>query len=793
MLITLVHDLRYSLRSLARSPSIWINGVVAIALAVGAVTAVFTVVDRLIFRELPYANADRLVSVGILHPTVRQEFLFGALYESVRSSANSFDALTSFSGAPPCDITGDAPRRIFCARVEFNFLSTLGMNPIIGRNFSIDEDRQGGADVVLISNGIWRSRFGASNDVLEESIQIDGRTRQIIGVLPEDFELPTLERADVLVPQGYDANQLRSMFTGPNPPLRVFARIREGVGVAQARDELAERTDEWLAGVPTGALSGATVVFRPIRQRQLGNAGTLGWILFLSLLAVVMIACANVSNLLLVRGTGRLRERFLLGAIGASEWRLIRQSLVESSALWIVGGAVGLLVGHGAVTLAKAVAPSGIPRLDQAYIDYRVAAFVAVLSLGCAFGVALLPGAACFWRPSNTAASAKRLGRAAQGGLVVLQIGLCVVLVSGALLFVRSYWNVLSEPSGMRADGVIVAGISLRPDRYQEPTDAAAALDTLERSLAAVPGFDVVAVTDSVPPDGEMRDNGGEVWRYVSSSYFEALRIPLVAGRYFEEDDRRTNQRLVVLSELAARRQFGEDPVGERIQLTRSGPDHTVVGVVGDVKNRGIHVPTDPEYYLLRMAPDTAIVPPGIPSFYRQANFLVRTELATNRAADLIRDRFAEFDATMPVVIETAANRVRLSSSPQRFSATLLSSVAFVGTLLAGIGLYSALSFILAQRKDEMGLRIALGATRTDIVGIVLRLALRWGGVGVVLGTLVALTVTESLSSFLYGVSPRDLPTLALAVVYITLISLSAALFPAIRSSRADPMSLLRD
>ncbi len=766
---------------------------VAIGLAVGAATAVFTVVDRLIFRELPYASANRLVSVGILHPTVDQEFFFGALYESVRSSANSFDAFTSFSGASACDVTGDTPSRIFCARVESSFLTTLGMNPIIGRNFSIEDDQRGGAEVALISNGMWRTRFGASSDVLEESIEIDGRTRQIIGVLPADFELPTLERADVLIPQGYDENQLGSMFTGPNPPLRVFARIREGIGVAEARDELAQRTDSWLSGVPTGALSGATVVLRPIRERQLGNAGTLSWILFLSLLAVVMIACANVSNLLLVRGTGRLRERFVLGAIGASEWRLIRQSLVESSALWIVGGAVGIVVGHGAVTVAKAVAPSGIPRLDQAGIDYRVAAFVAALSLGCAFGVALLPGATCFWRQSAAAASAKRLGRAAQGGLVVLQIGLCVVLVSGALLFVRSYWNVLSEPSGMMADGVIVAGISLRPDRYEEPMDAVAALDTLERSLAAVPGFDVVAVTDSVPPAGEMRDNGEEVWRYVSSSYFEALRIPLVAGRYFEEGDRRTSQRLVVLSELAAREQFGEDPVGERIQLTRSGPDYTVVGVAGDVKNRGIHLPTTPEYYLLRMAPETAILPPGILSFYRQANFLVRTELAASRAADLIRESFSEFDPTMPVVIETAANRVRQSSSPQRFSAALLSLVALVGTLLAGIGLYSAMSFVLAQRKDEMGLRIAMGATRRDIVGIGLRLAFRWSGVGVVLGTLVALTVTQSLSSFLYGVSPGDPLTLGLVVVYVTLISLSAAVFPAMRSSRADPMSLLRD
>ena len=798
----LIHDLRYGARGLVRSPTFALAAIFAIALGIGAGAAVFSVVDRILFRSLPYAHADRLVSVGFVAPIIPQEFMLGADYVEWRARQRPFSSLTSWNGVFDCDLSDAHAVRLVCSQVEATLLPTLGVQPIVGRNFSREEDRPNGPRVALLSYGLWQSRFGGDPRVAGKTVSVDGQDTTVIGVLPRDFELPTLEHVDLLVPQALNEAEQRRPRTGR--VLWSIARLKPGVTAAEAAAELQPLFQESLQFVPGPFRKEVSLRVRSLRDRQIHEARLASWILLGAVLAVLLIACANVANLLLARAAARRRELAVRLALGASRVRLARQALTESLILAAAGGAAGCALAVILLRVFVAIAPEGIPRLEQASVDPRVLLFAVGVSLVCGvlFGVA-----PALEHPRAEALTGWRTLGARQHwlrhALVAGQICASLVLLTGASLLLRSLWNLEEQPLGMHTEGVLTASITLGQKSYADPVRQLAFFEELERRLARLPGIAHFAISDSVPPAGAARDmiyaaidvagrpplgegTGGMVtWRMITPSYFAALRAPILRGRDFREEDRDPNHNSVILSDSLARRLFpGQDPLGQQIRPGRAGAWLTVVGVAADVKNTPLMLPDQPEYYVARKH---GAANPG-----HFATAILRGPSDPAAMARWVRTTVASIDPALPVEIQTLDQRVgRLAQRP-RFDAWLLTLFAAMGLLLSAIGLYGVVSFLVAQRTREIGVRVALGATPRDVARLVLGHAARWTALGVAIGLLGSLFTARLLSSMLFHLSARDPWVLASAVAALWAVAMLAAWMPSRRAARVDPMEALR-
>jgi putative ABC transport system permease protein len=791
----LVQDLRYAARGLARSPTFAVAAVFAIALGIGAATAVFSVVDRILFRSLPYPQAECLVSLGFVAPIIPQEFMLGTDYVEWRARQQPFESITSWTGVNDCDLTAANPVRLSCAQVEASFLPTLGIRPIIGRNFTRDEDRPNGPPVALLSYGLWQSRFGGDPHVVGKTIPLDGRAATILGVLPPQFELPTLEHADVVVPQVLDEAQQRRPNTGR--VLWSIARMKPGVSGAQAAAALQPLFQESLRFVPGPFRKEVTLRVRALRDRQIHDARQASWILLGAVLAVLMIACANVANLLLARGAWRQPELAVRVALGASRGRLVRQTLTESLLLAAAGGAAGCLLAAALLRIFVAIAPQGIPRLQQASVDLRVLLFALAVSLASGIAFGLVPA-----MQQHTFARARPRHYLFRHTLVAAQICASLVLLTGASLLLRSLWNLQNQPLGLRTS-VLTSTVTLGQKSYAEPASQLAFFEELERRLRGIPGVTQLALSDSLPLGGSARSmiysvidvagrprsaegTGGMVtWRAVTPGYFAALGIPILRGRGFREEDRDPQQNAVILSDALARRMFpGEDRLGKQIQPGRSGPWRTVIGVAGNVKNGALMEPDEPEYYLVRKhAPE----PLG-----RTATAILSGPMDRAALARWVRTTVAALDPGLPVSIETMDQRAGKLAERPRFNAWLLGLFAGMGLVLAAIGLYGVVSFLVAQRTQEIGLRMALGATPGAVARLVLGHAARWTLAGAALGIIGSLLAARLLESMLFHVSTREPWILAASVAVLWAIAMLAAWGPARRAARVDPMRALR-
>jgi putative ABC transport system permease protein len=799
----LIQDLRFGLRMLAKNPGFTTVAVITLALGIGATTAVFSVADRILFRSLPYPDPDRLVSVGLVAPIEPNEFMLGADYLEWRERQTSLESFTSMQpGITDCDLTEQNPVRLNCARVESNFLPTFGVHPLLGRNFTREEDRPNAPRVALLSYGLWRSRFGGESAAVGKTFPLDGQEVRIVGVLPRDFEFPTLAHVDTLLPLALDeAAQRRDR---PLQVLRAFGRLKAGVSPAQAQAALTPLFDESLKFVPPQFRKEVRLSVRSLRERQVADVRLASWILLFSVFAVLLIACANVAGLLLARGVSRQRELSVRAALGAGRWRLIRQSLTESALLGVTGGGIGCLL---AVWLLKAfvtVAPQGIPRLDQAALDLRALIFAAGVSLGCALLSGMVPAMAT--PRAELLAGRHTVGVAKHGfrqALVAMQVAVSLILLAGASLLLRTLWNLQYQPLGFQAQGVVISNIALGLQQYSQPAQQMAFYDALEARVRQLPDVTAVAVSDSLPPGGRMRfmifasilvegrprfaeGTGGMVaWRGVTPGYFAALGIPILRGRDFEEADRDPGKHALILSQLLARRLFpDEDPLGKRLQLGLTGPWFTVMGVAGNVKNGGLSEPGDPEYYVVRRrTPEDAT---------RHASLIVRSSLDPAAVASWVRTEITGLDPTLPVEIETMNQRIRVFTARPRFNAALLGLFAGLGLLLAAVGIYGVTAFLVTQRVQEIGIRMALGAERRNVLGLIVRHGLRLTLFGVVLGVAGAWALTSFLASFLFGVAPRDPATFVLVSLALVAVSILACYIPARRATKVDPMVALR-
>jgi putative ABC transport system permease protein len=802
---SLLQDLRFALRGLRNRPGFALVAILTLALGIGSSTAVFSVVDRILFRSLPYPHDDRLVSFGDKAPFEANEFVLGPDYVDWKKAQTPFESVTSFvPGGADCDLTEKNPVRLKCALVESTFLPTFEIQPFLGRNFTADEDRPNAPRVALITYGLWRSRFASDRNLPGRTISLDGRPTLVVGVLPEQFEMPNLGHDDILMPSALDGSTER----GPHARqqiLRTFARLKPGITIQQAAAAMQPLFQQSLNFVPPQFRHEVSFRVRSLRDRQIQDARVASWVLLGAVLAVLLVACTNVANLLLARATSRMRELAVRTAIGATRGRLVRQSLTESLLLGVLGGLAGCWFAQILLRLFVSIAPDGIPRLEQATIDIRVLLF--------ALGVSLLSGiffglASALRRPAPELLTGKEIHATSRSVLrqvlVTVQIAVSLVLLAGAGLLLRSLWKLETVALGMDANSVLTAGIDLADYRYPDSAKQIAFFNQLESRLQQMPGVTALALSDSLPPSGGMQatflstleipghtkfsaGTGGMIgYRYVTPGYFPALGIRILHGRGFREEDRSPAEKPVILSEALARKLFPNDesPIGKSFRFGSQADWRTIVGIAGDVKNNGLAAPADPEFYLPWKNESSG--------YFRSGHVTVQSALHPQTMAQWIRTETAAIDPTIPLTIEGMKTRVGKLAQRPRFTAVLLSLFASMGVLLAGIGIYGVVGFLVAQQTREIGIRIALGATPQSVLKLVLSNMLRWTVAGASLGLLGAWFCSRLLESLLFEVRAHD-PFLLLSALFALLaVAFLAAWIPARRATQVDPLIALR-
>ncbi len=546
----LLQDLRYALRGFRRNPTFTVTVVLTLMLGIGTTAAVFSVVDPILFRSLPYSHADRLVSVGLVAPVEPQEFMLGGSYYEWRDNQRPFEAFTSEIGVNPCDLTEERPARLSCARVEANFLPTLGVSLVLGRNFTAEEDRPHAPKVALISYQLWKNRFGGDASILEKLVNIDGQSIRVIGVLPQDFEMPRLHDVDVMMPEGLDEAAQRK--ADPGQPMWAFARLKAGVTSEQAKQELKPLFDYSLRLAPAPFRKEVHLQVRSLRDRQMHDVQLVAWVLFGLVMAVLLIACANVTSLLMARGVGRERELAVRSALGASRGRLVYQALTESLVLSLAGAVAGCVFAKLLLKLFIVVAPEGIPFLSKAQIDARIILFTISFALCCGILFGLVPA---LRRPRAQALAGRMMSISAPAvlrqWLVGVQIAASMILLVGGALLFRSFLKLQDQQLGMRVENVVTVNLSLGEKAYPTAERRMEFFQHLQRELRYGPGVTALAMSDSLPPAGYHHDQiyasiavdgrpkptsgtGGLVtWRWVTPEYFRALDIPIVQGEGF--------------------------------------------------------------------------------------------------------------------------------------------------------------------------------------------------------------------------------------------------------------------
>jgi len=800
----LAHDLRYTFRMLRRQPGFTTVAIATLALGIGATTAVFTVVNGVLLRPLPYRDPDRLVQLfhgrnGRLSMTYSPPN-----YRDVTTDSGAFAGAAAIAPSSS-NVTGlGDPLLLDGANVTPSFFTVLGVTPRYGRGLVEADGADGGAAVVVIGDGAWRRLFGARPDVVGATIRMDGKPFTIVGVAPADLQVPggaEYWRPLVFAPADLSERRRGAQYIG------AIARLKDGVDLEQAKRAMAIVAERLSRDAPrTNKDRVMTAV--PLQERIVRNVRPALLILLGSVALVLLVACVNVANLLLARANGRTREVAVRVAIGAGRGRLVRQFLSESAVLGAIGGAGGLAVAYWSTRALVAMGPGSIPRLGDVSIDWRVLAFTMAVAIGTSVVFGLVPALAA--THGSVARCISSAGRGAIGHgtrlrktLVVCEMALAVILLIGAGLLMRSYERIANVDPGFAADHVLTFTIGL-PDQQYKTADATRqfVVDLIGR-LRARPGVATAAGVYGLPLDDNFAASSsftrrGEVdsadtpsagMRIVTPEYFAALKIPLRSGRLFTEGDTDRSPEVVLINEEAARRFFpGKDPVGEQIHLgvrlvsgVRSG-DKTIVGVVGDVKFGGLDISSPPEVYL-----------PYAQHPVDSLTVVVRTAGNPQAFIPIARGDVAAIDRDLPLAaVRTMDQVVGRSIAERRFTMVLLASFAGVAVLLAAVGVYGVLAYVVAQRTQEIGVRLAMGAAPRDVVRLFLREGALLSAAGVVAGLAGAVAAARALTSLVFGITTTDPATFAGVAAALAVVALAASYVPARRAARVDPAVALR-
>ena len=806
----LAGDLRYAVRSLRQHPGFTAVVVATLALGIGANAAIFSVVNAVVLRPLPYEGADRIAVIwGDLHrPGVNEIPASAGEYADYRDRSHAFEHIAVYDTAG-LNLTGvGEPEELDGAVVTASLFPLLGATAEVGRTFTPAEEQSGQNDVALVSHRLWTRRFNARRNVVGQVVAIDGRPTEIVGVMPASFEFPD-PAVDVWKPLLLDAEALSQDNRGSHG-YTALARMRPGVTLAQAQADLAGVTATFKAEYPGNYRTGFSATLRPLREEIVGDTARPLFILLGAVGLVLLIACANVSNLFLVRAASRRKEIALRTALGASRGRLVRQLMTESVLIALAGGVLGLVVASWSMDLLIGLAPDTIPRLREVTLDRRVVGFTALVSLatGMLFGIvpALRASGAALnevLKDGGRSSESAMHGRAGRL-LVVSEVALSLVLLIGAGLLVHSFARVRNVEPGFDARGLLTLRLALPDSRYTTFEKGDRFFDTLFAALRERPGVDAVAAANALPFSGvggsrtfhvegrepkRPEDQPEEQLRIVTDGYFQAMRIPVVKGREFTDRDRSSAPRVAVVNEALARKHWpGADPIGRRVAFSRAEPHwYEVVGIVANIKHRGLDAADRPEIY----------VPYRQPLFanwtVRPMQIVVRTTGDPLIAASTVRREVARIDPEQPISdVRTMDDRIGRSLAGRRFNMILLALFASLALTLAGIGIYGIVAYAVTARTHEIGVRLALGAQRRDVMAMIVAQGMAVTAAGLALGAVSALLLARLMTSLLFGVSAADPITFAGIPLLLAAVSFVACCVPAWRATRVDPLVALR-
>ena len=792
---TLLQDLRYGFRMLGKNPGFAAVAILTLALGISANTAIFSVVDSVLLRPLPYSNPSRLVRVREIPPGGGQFAIAPGNYIDWTQQTKTLK-LAAYQ-AIPLNLTGSGePMRVRAARVSASLFSILGVQPMAGRTFLSSEDQEGRSHVVLVSYGLWKSRFGGESSLAGKTLNLDSVPYTVVGIMPRGFHFP--EESEVWVPMAFQARE-RSAHGAHY--LQAVARLAPGAKLDQARSEMDTLAGRLQQQYPDSN-KGWGVRLTPLLQDTVQNIKTALWVLMAAVGFVLLIACANVANLLLARGAARQKEVAIRAALGANRFRMLRQLLTESLVLAVIGGVMGFVLAWGAIRLLIAFSPGNIPRLNEVQIDLRALIFNigALLVTGLLFGLAPALHAS---RPDRNE-SLKEGGRTAQadhrGGarriLVVAEVALALVLLAGAGLLMKSFLRLEEVNLGFDPVNVLTLSIALPNAKYPKPQSQALFFQNLLEHVHAIHGVESAGAVTNLPlvldwiedvyVEGKTAQGQACPCNYygVSPGYFRAMGIPLVKGRLFNARDDQQSTPVAVINQNAARRLFpNQDPIGKRIYVT-NGPEifREVVGVVADSKQYGADSPyTRQVFEPFRQAPTS------------QMALAIRTSVPPLSITGEVRNAVFSVDKDQPVAdVQTMQELVSRSEGPRQFSVYLLGIFASLALVLATVGIYGLIAYSVSQRTHEIGLRMALGAKQGDVLRLVMRQGMVLAALGIGIGIAGALASARVLSGLLFEVRPTDPLTFVIVSGFLGGVALLACYIPARRAARVDPMIALR-
>jgi putative ABC transport system permease protein len=798
---TLLSDIRYGVRSLLKRPGFTAIALIALTLGIGANTAIFSLVNAVLLRPLPFAEPDRLVWMwGNIRNGGSRASVSPLDFLDFRKQNTTFEEFAaSFSVPLPLNLTGTGePERLTAAGVTGNYFQALGAKPALGRTFLLENEKPGSDQVAVLSYGLWQKRFGGDPGIVNRKITLDGKTCEVLGVMPQDFSFP--QAAELWVPINFDISpgmkQRKAHF------LRPIGKLKAGVTIAQAQadtDAIARRLEEQYPDTNSGW--GLRLV--SLREQLVGNTRPTLFILFGAVGFVLLIACANVANLLLVRAAGRQKEIALRTALGAGRFRIVRQMITESVLLALVGGTLGTLLAMWGVDLLVTLSAGSIPPTAHVKIDATVLCFTLLISLltGVLFGLA----PALRTMKLNLSESLKEGGRTPSEGprrnrtrsvLVVLESAVAVVLLIGAGLLIRSLIRLQNISPGFDAHNVLTMRVDLPGEKYATPETTANFFSQLESHLGGLPGVESVGLVSELPLSGQPNDMPYTVegrppvsidqafdddFRRVNRQYFGALRIPLLRGRNFTEQEVHESAKVVIISELLARQVFpNEEPIGKRLIMAMGNQPFEIIGIVGDIRHRA-----------LESQPAAAMYLPTYETPWM--NIVIRTKGDPTGLAAAVRREVQGIDPDQPVAdVKTMEQWLETAVAAPRYRTALLALFALVALVLASTGIYGVMSYSVTQRTHEIGVRMALGARRLDVLKLVVRQGMTLVVVGVGLGLLGAFALTRVMSTLLFGVTAKDPVTFVAVAALLTLVAFVACYLPARRATKVDPLVALR-
>jgi predicted permease len=810
-----VQDILYAIRSLRKQPVFTLIAVLTLTLGIGANTAIFSLLNQVLLRPLPYPDADRLVFVWNTYPLMGlpQASVSIPDYIDRKTQASAVEDATLFTGRSLNLATSGQPEQVRALAVTPSFFTTLGRQPFLGRAFQDDQTKPGADKFAVLTFGMWTSHFGADQSIVGRDIRLNGESYRVTGVLPADFELPSVGVA-LLVPFSFTQEQMADTGRG-NEFSQMIARLKPGATIDQLDAQMKlivarnlERMPDRRSFATTSGFGGLAV---PLREQLVGDVRAPLYLLQAGVIVVLLIACANVASLLLMRATGRHREIAIRTSLGAGQWRLVRQLLTEGVVLSVLGAVGGLVLGvigvRGLSAMISQQMPD-VPGMSAAGLQPAVFAFTMTLAIvtGLVFG--LVPALTVVRGDTNAVlkedtargSAGKRIGFT-RSALVIVETALALVLLVGAGLLLKSFARLQGVDPGFSAESVLTAQLSLPAARYPDAAARRAFWTRLLDDIRTLPGVISVGLTSNVPFNGSVSSGSYSIVGYtppqgealphgrqeiVGGDYFSAMRIPVVAGRAFTDADNADSQPVVVIDQFLVKRYFANrDPIGQ--QIRRGGPTSpafTIVGVVGTINAMDLGEPVAKErlYYPVAQQPRLTM------------GLVLKTGVDPGTLVSQVRAAVTSIDSEQPIAdVRTMDEWLARSLAGRRSPMLLLAVFAGVALTLSAVGIYGVLAFGVAQRTREFGIRQALGADRRAIVVLVITQGLRTAGAGVLLGLVLSVALTRYLQTLLFGVGAHDVPVYAAVTTLLLAVALAASYLPARRATRVDPTVALRD